>query len=136
MGLASPVTVAASAIAGRLLSFADLLRFNAALYHPRMTAPTRIPGRRLLHSPGPTPLPDEVLHALMRQPMDMGDPRVDETIAACEQGLKRLLQERGVKATDFADWRRIEAAEEAAARTGSPREKMVRVEHWLHTLGN
>ena len=62
-----------------------------------MTAPIRIPGRRLLHSPGPTPLPDEVLHALMRQPMDMGDPRVDETIAACEQGLKRLLQ------TDAAD---------------------------------
>jgi len=57
-----------------------------------MSAPTRIPGRRLLHSPGPTPLPDEVLHALMGQPMDMGDPRVDETIAACEQGLKHLLQ--------------------------------------------
>jgi alanine-glyoxylate transaminase/serine-glyoxylate transaminase/serine-pyruvate transaminase len=52
---------------------------------------TRIPGRRLLHSPGPTPLPDEVLHALMRQPMDMGDPRVDETIAACEAGLKAVL---------------------------------------------
>ena len=59
-----------------------------------MSTPPRIPGRRLLHSPGPTPLPDEVLHALMRQPMDMGDPRVDETIAACEQGLKQLLQTR------------------------------------------
>jgi alanine-glyoxylate transaminase / serine-glyoxylate transaminase / serine-pyruvate transaminase len=56
-----------------------------------MTAPARIPGRRLLHSPGPTPVPDEVLHALMRQPMDLGDPRVNETIAACEGGLKRLL---------------------------------------------
>lgn len=52
----------------------------------------RIPGRRLLHSPGPTPLPDKVLHALMGQPMDLGDPRVDETIAACEQGLKSLLR--------------------------------------------
>ncbi len=52
----------------------------------------RIPGRRLLQSPGPTPIPDAVLHALMGQPMDMGDPRVDETIAACEAGLKRLLQ--------------------------------------------
>jgi alanine-glyoxylate transaminase / serine-glyoxylate transaminase / serine-pyruvate transaminase len=51
----------------------------------------RIPGRRLLHSPGPTPVPDEVLHALMRQPMDLGDPRVNQTIAACEDGLKRLL---------------------------------------------
>ena len=59
--------------------------------------PGRIPGRRLLHSPGPTPLPDEVLHALTRQPMDMGDPRNDATIAACEAGLKQVLQ------TDSAD---------------------------------
>ena len=51
----------------------------------------RVPGRRLLHSPGPTPLPDEVLHAMSRQPMDLADPRVDANIAACEQGLKRLL---------------------------------------------
>ena len=57
-----------------------------------MNAPPRIPGRRFLHSPGPTPVPDEVLHAMSRQPMDMGDPRVDAVIAACEQGLKRLLQ--------------------------------------------
>ena len=55
-----------------------------------MTTPPRIPGRRFLHSPGPTPVPDEVLHAMSRQPMDMGDPRVDAVIAACENGLKRL----------------------------------------------
>lgn len=54
----------------------------------------RIPGRRLLQSPGPTPIPDAVLHALMGQPMDMGDPRVDETIAACETGLKQVLGTR------------------------------------------
>lgn len=52
---------------------------------------TRIPGRRLLHSPGPTPVPDAVLQAMSSQPMDLGDPRVDALIAACEQGLKRLL---------------------------------------------
>ncbi|MEO6255636.1 MAG: pyridine nucleotide-disulfide oxidoreductase, partial [Sphingomicrobium sp.] len=52
------------------------------------------------------------------------------------EGLHRLLTERGVQPTDFADWRRIEAAEETAARSGSPREKMVRVEHWLQTLGH
>ena len=52
------------------------------------------------------------------------------------EGLKRLLTERGIKPTDFGDWRRIEAAEEAAARSGSPREKMVRVEEWLRTLGH
>jgi len=53
---------------------------------------TRIPGRRLLHSPGPTPVPDAVLQAMANQPMDLGDPRVDAVIAASEQGLKRLLQ--------------------------------------------
>ena len=52
------------------------------------------------------------------------------------EGLKHLLGERGVKPTDFADWRRIEQAEEAAARAGSPREKMVRVEEWLRMLGH
>jgi alanine-glyoxylate transaminase/serine-glyoxylate transaminase/serine-pyruvate transaminase len=57
-----------------------------------MSEPARIPGRRLLHSPGPSPVPDEVLHAMMRQPMDLADPRVDATIAACERGLARLLQ--------------------------------------------
>ena len=58
------------------------------MQHP----PTRIPGRRFLHSPGPTPLPDAVLHAMSVQPMDLADPRVDANIAACEDGLKRLLQ--------------------------------------------
>ena len=51
----------------------------------------RIPGQRALHSPGPTRLPDEVLHAMSRQPVDLADPRLDPTIAACEDGLKRLL---------------------------------------------
>ena len=51
----------------------------------------RIPGRRLLHSPGPSPVPDEVLHAMSRQPMDLADPRVSATIDACERGVKRLL---------------------------------------------
>jgi alanine-glyoxylate transaminase / serine-glyoxylate transaminase / serine-pyruvate transaminase len=54
----------------------------------------RIPGRRSLNSPGPSPLPDAVLHAMSMQPMDLSDPRADATIAACEQGLKRLLQTR------------------------------------------
>jgi alanine-glyoxylate transaminase/serine-glyoxylate transaminase/serine-pyruvate transaminase len=56
-----------------------------------MTQPNRFPGRRFLHSPGPTPLPDAVLHAMSVQPMDLGDPRVDANIAAVEQGLRRLL---------------------------------------------
>jgi len=55
---------------------------------------TRLPGRRFLHSPGPTPLPDAVVHAMSVQPMDLGDPRVDANIATCEEGLRRLLQTR------------------------------------------
>ena len=51
------------------------------------------------------------------------------------EGLKRLLAERGVAATDFADWRRIEELETGRARPGSPREKFVRVEEWLAALG-
>jgi alanine-glyoxylate transaminase/serine-glyoxylate transaminase/serine-pyruvate transaminase len=60
-------------------------------HHDLSRVATRIPGRRFLQSPGPTPLPDAVLHALMGQPMDLGDPRVDQTIAACEVGVQALL---------------------------------------------
>lgn len=56
-----------------------------------MTATTRLPGHRFLHSPGPSRVPDEVLHAMSRQPMDLADPRADTCIAACEAGLRRLL---------------------------------------------
>ena len=42
------------------------------------------------------------------------------------RGLDALLTARGVEPTSFDDWRRIEAAEAAAARAGSPREKFVR----------
>jgi NADPH-dependent glutamate synthase beta subunit-like oxidoreductase len=51
------------------------------------------------------------------------------------EGLKRLLESRGLMATDYDDWRKIEETEVARARPGSPREKFVRVEHWMETLG-
>jgi ferredoxin--NADP+ reductase len=51
-------------------------------------------------------------------------------------GLSVLLKERGVKPTSFDDWRAIEAAEVAAARPGSPREKFVRHGDWLNILGH
>jgi NADPH-dependent glutamate synthase beta subunit-like oxidoreductase len=51
------------------------------------------------------------------------------------EGLKRLLAERGIMPTDYDDWRRIEQNETGRARPGSPREKFVRVEHWLETIG-
>lgn len=50
-------------------------------------------------------------------------------------GLQALLNERGINPTSFEDWRRIEAAEVAAARPGSPREKFVRHGDWLKILG-
>ena len=52
----------------------------------------RIPGERFLHSPGPTPIPAEVLNAMHRQPMDHGDPRLDAVIANCEAGLRHVLK--------------------------------------------
>jgi len=52
------------------------------------------------------------------------------------EGLNALLAERGIAPTCFDDWRMIEAAEVAAARPGSPREKLVRHEDWLKVLGH
>lgn len=63
---------------------------------------SRIPGRRLLISPGPTPIPDAVLHAMSQQPLDHGDPRLDQLIAACERGLKRLLQTEAAEVFMYA----------------------------------
>ena len=54
----------------------------------------RIPGHRFLHAPGPTRVPDEVMHAMSLQPMDLADPRMMPIITACEDGLKRLLHTR------------------------------------------
>jgi NADPH-dependent glutamate synthase beta subunit-like oxidoreductase len=51
------------------------------------------------------------------------------------RGLKVLLTDRGVMPTDYDDWRKIEATETGNARPGSPREKFVRAEDWLRTLG-
>ncbi|RST29907.1 pyridine nucleotide-disulfide oxidoreductase [Sphingomonas ginkgonis] len=49
--------------------------------------------------------------------------------------LDRLLASRGCDPLVFADWQKIEAAEAAAARSGSPREKLVRVEELLRAGG-
>lgn len=51
-------------------------------------------------------------------------------------GLDALLAARGGRPTSFLDWRRIEAAEAAAARPDSPREKFVRHADWLNVLGH
>jgi ferredoxin--NADP+ reductase len=51
------------------------------------------------------------------------------------EGLKRLLESRGIMPTDYDDWRKIEETETGRARPGSPREKFVRVEDWLRAIG-
>jgi NADPH-dependent glutamate synthase beta subunit-like oxidoreductase len=51
------------------------------------------------------------------------------------EGLKRLLEERGVMPTDYDDWRKIEESEAGRARPGSPREKFVRPSDWFSVLG-
>ncbi len=50
-------------------------------------------------------------------------------------GLDRILESRGVDVVTFRDWQRIEAAETARAREGSPREKFVAVEEMLRARG-
>ncbi|HEV7576279.1 MAG TPA: aminotransferase class V-fold PLP-dependent enzyme [Caldimonas sp.] len=57
-----------------------------------MKTAIRIPGMRLLHSPGPTRVPDEVVNAMARQPTDLADARLPLLIGACESGMKALLQ--------------------------------------------
>jgi ferredoxin--NADP+ reductase len=50
-------------------------------------------------------------------------------------GLDALLGERGVDVVSFDDWRKIEAAEAARAREGSPREKFTSVAEMLAARG-
>ena len=50
-------------------------------------------------------------------------------------GLDRLLESRGVDLVTFRDWQRIEAAEAARAREGSPREKFVDIADMLGARG-
>lgn len=50
-------------------------------------------------------------------------------------GLDALLASRGITPVTFRDWRRIEAAEIAAALDGAPREKFVSVEAMLASIG-
>jgi ferredoxin--NADP+ reductase len=50
-------------------------------------------------------------------------------------GLDRLLADRGVDVVTFRDWQRIEAAEAARARAGSPREKFVAIAEMLGARG-
>jgi ferredoxin--NADP+ reductase len=47
-------------------------------------------------------------------------------------GFDALAAERGLQVVTFSDWKRIEEAEAAAAREGSPREKFIDVEAMIN----
>ncbi|OCC23102.1 pyridine nucleotide-disulfide oxidoreductase [Croceicoccus estronivorus] len=50
-------------------------------------------------------------------------------------GFDKLAESRGLDVVTFRDWKRIEEAEEKAAREGAPREKFVRVEEMIKARG-
>ena len=86
------------------------------------TQAPRIPGHRFVHSPGPTRVPDEVMHAMQRPMTDLADPRVAATITACEQGMKRLLRTQAADVFFYAAnghgmWEAVAVNVAAAGRT-------------------
>ena len=72
------------------------------LARPAHAVNPRVPGIRSLHSPGPTRVPDAVVHAMSRPMMDLMDPRVAALIAACESGMQRLLHTRDAQVLFYA----------------------------------
>lgn len=61
----------------------------------------------------------------------------EDLAEGCKPGrpaLESLLAERGAPWVGFADWKRIEAAEIAAAMPGAPRRKLIRVKDMLAVL--
>ncbi|MBO9713828.1 FAD-dependent oxidoreductase [Sphingomonas sp.] len=59
---------------------------------------------------------------------------VGDSGKAGRPGLDALLAERRVDVVTFRDWQKIEAAENAAARAGSPREKFTSIEAMVAAL--
>jgi len=60
---------------------------------------------------------------------------VDASGKTGRSGLDALLTERGTDVVTFRDWQKIEAAEIAAARAGSPREKFTSIDAMLAARG-
>ncbi len=60
----------------------------------------------------------------------------DDFGKAGRPGLDALLAERGTDVVTFRDWQKIEAAENAAARDGSPREKFTSIDAMLAARGS
>ena len=54
---------------------------------------------------------------------------------AGREGFDKLAAERGLDVVTFRDWKKIEEAEERAAREGAPREKFVDIEAMIRARG-
>ncbi len=92
------------------------------LLNPANAVNPRVPGIRSLHSPGPTRVPDAVMHAMARPMMDLMDPRVAALIGACEEGMQRLLHTRKSQVVFYAAnghgmWEAVAANLSARGRT-------------------
>ena len=53
------------------------------------------PGRQFLHTPGPSAIPDRVLNAMHRQPLDLSDPQLAEIVQSCLDDLKEVFATAG-----------------------------------------
>lgn len=52
-------------------------------------------GRQFLQTPGPTPVPERVLNAMHRQPLDLSDPELNDITATCFADLKAVFGTTG-----------------------------------------
>lgn len=52
-------------------------------------------GRQFLHTPGPSAIPDRVLNAMHRQPLDLSDPELAEIVQSCLDDLKAVFATAG-----------------------------------------
>ncbi|HEY8565705.1 MAG TPA: aminotransferase class V-fold PLP-dependent enzyme [Beijerinckiaceae bacterium] len=52
-------------------------------------------GHEFLHAPGPTHVPDRVLRAMHRQPLDLIDARLKDIVRTCFEDLKAVFQTAG-----------------------------------------
>lgn len=53
------------------------------------------PGRQFLHTPGPSAIPDRVLNAMHRQPLDLSDPELADIVQSCLDDLKAAFATAG-----------------------------------------
>ena len=50
-------------------------------------------------------------------------------------GFDQIAEQRGLEIVTFSDWKKIEEAENAAAREGAPREKFDEIEAMIRAKG-